>query len=651
MDAMPAPLAPPAVDPATLSTLSPAPAADFDAVTHALETLLLLLRAPLQSDDASRLTELHSARRAVATAIDRRAAPLPRGPLTEALLAASDALSAHPAGALAHDVAAAPPASSGRQAALVRLFAAPAWQTPYLRPISEQPDWFWASYTRYVFAVPSYFQTTDQESRWTGHILAHLEPLVRMLEANRGSSSARMVARLVVTGAARWPAVGSAEQLRRRQHALGRLRTLLAPRLSAYQSDAQSPPPASPLRVGLLCDATLEAPGIFDPVQLKTLLDPERIELTVYTANDLPSDTAEQVNTLRRARLDAVVFGGDVTVAGGPLSDLAVHRVAPRQFATALCPHTTGLPEVDMFLADAAAHPAAYTEKIAVLPAALAFSLPPPTEEPTLTRSDFGLPNNASLFATTVHPAHFEASTRARWRELLATDPEARLVVLPAASGPALELLLADLGRDFGERLIIAGDAPLPATALAALLRVINTYVPSTAPSDRSNRELAQSLGLRVPGAPARIDCLAFADALTTVLENACRTPDAPLIASAVSCDFATRHEQGNQLLACGRPDRAVVYLLAAVDDPQAGPDVWHDLALALHANQQSADAIQALETCVQMAPDRLESWLLLADWAAAYGHDELMRDIAAIVSELAPADPRVTALAERSAV
>ena len=93
-----------------------------------------------------------------------------------------------------------------------------------------------------------------------------------------------------------------------------------------------------------------------------------------------------------------------------------------------------------------------------------------------------------------------------------------------------------------------------------------------------------------------------------------------------------------------------MVYLLAAVDDPQAGPDVWHDLALALHANGQPAEAIQALETCVQRAPDRLDSWLLLSDWAADYGHHDLVRDIADIVRELAPADPRVTALAERLA-
>lgn len=650
---MTAPSAPTAVDSITSSSVrrktSRPPVAGTDTLSPALETLLQLLRAPVEPSDDAQLPALLSARRAVATALDALASPPPRGPLTDALLAAADALAAHPAGALASDVAATPPQSSSWQASLVRLFAAPAWQTPDLRALADQPAWLWAVYARHLFAAPAFFYTADQENQWAAHILTHLDPLVRMFEGNRGSSSVRTVAQLVVSAAAVWPAVGSDDQLRRRQQGVGRLRALLAPRLPAFQSDAQATPPASPLRVGLICDATVATPGIFDSTHLKTLLDPERIELSVYTDADLPGDIATQVDTLRLAQLDAVVFAGDLTAAGSPLAALAVHRVAPRQFATALCPQTTGLPEIDVFLADSTAVPSAHTEQLAVMPAALAFDSS--VEESPLTRTDFGLPEDGPLFAATVHPAHLTSATRAHWQALLATDPQARLVVLPDTSGPVLDLLLADLVREFGERLILSGNAPLPALALAALLRVINTYVPSSAPGDQLNRNLAQQLGLAVPDAPERVDALAFADALTFVLETACRTPGEPLVAPPVSADFTTRHEEGNHLVAFGRADRAVVYLLAAVDSPQAGPDVWHDLALALHANGQPGEAIQALETSVRLAPDRLDAWLLLADWASDYGHTELVAEITGVVQLLAPADPRVAALAERIAV
>jgi hypothetical protein len=635
-------------------TASSYPAAAAGTLHAALDKLLRLLRAPLAASDVAQLSALHSARRTVAGALDETSAPPPRGPLTDALLAAADALAAHPLGAFVctDDDAAFPPtaapASSGWRASLVRLFAAPAWLTSDLRPLADQPAWLWPAYARHLFAAPAFLRTTAHETRWSAHLLAHLEPLARMLETNRGSSSVRAAAQLALAASATWPAVGVDDQLRRRQLIVGRLRSLLAPRLPAFPVAAEGTPPSSPLRVGLLCAANIPAPGIFDATRLKTLLDPERVELCVYTETDLPGETDAQVETLRLARLDAVIFAGDLTADTWP-SALALHRVAPRQFATALCPLTTGLAEVDIFLADSAARPTAHTERLATLPAALAFDAP--AEEPTLSRAELGLPEDARLLAATVHPVHLGAATRARWRALLDADPRAQLILLPDASGPALDLMFADLTRDFGDRLIIAGNAPLPAPAIAALLRVTDTYLPSSAPGDRFARDLAQRLGVAAPDVPPRIDCLSFADALTTALETACRSPGQTLSIAAAASDLATRHEEGNHLLAFGRADRAVVYLLAAVDDPDAGPEVWHDLALALHANGQPAEAIQALETCVQRAPGRLESWLLLSDWASEYGQNELVRDIAGIVRELAPEDPRVTALAERIAV
>jgi hypothetical protein len=593
---------------------------------------------------------VQAARRSVATALNRLDKPPARGPLTEALLAAADLLALHPADAAAINELYRPaPVHSGWTGTLVQMFAAPAWQTTALRPLGDQPAWLLPSYARYVFAAPACFDTTQDEHRWTDHLIVQLGALVRLIETNRGSSSVNAIARIAVNAADNWPAVGPAPRLRLRQHQLGRLLTLLAPRLPAFVPPPSPPALGAILRVALVGDGSAPA-GVYDAGHLKTLLDPERIEITAYSLNELPADTAARVEMLRAAQFDAVIFAGDLTRPSNPLTALALHRLAVCQFATSLCPHTTGLPEIDVFLGDSVSVPEAHTERIATLPAALAFDPPESAGPASLTRADFGLPADAHLLVATAHPAHSTAATRDQWTRLLEKTGHARLILLPGICGLAMELLFADCERRFGERVIIASHTPLDTAAVQALVRVCDGYLPGPTPADRLNTDFAQRLNLSVPDAPARIDCLSFADALTSVIESACRTPDASLLVTPAACDLATRHEQGNHLLAFGRTDRAVIYLLAAVDDPQAGPEVWHDLALALHANHQGAEAVQAMETCVRLAPDRLDSWLQLADWATDYGHTELVGEIHEVVRTLAPADPRVTSLAERLA-
>lgn len=603
---------------------SPAPAATIQAAGLAIATTLAALeRAPAQ------------------------------GPLTDALLACAEARLNHPSAALPVDETSLASvralSSSGWTGSLARVFAAPAWQTPRLKPLADQAPWLCAIYSRYLFTAPAFFSTTAQEQLWAAHILTHLEPLLRMLEINRGSSVLKTAAQGAMDAAPLWPGAGSDEQIRRRQQAVGRLRTLLAPRLAPFQAPP-SPLSGRPLRVGLISEQPAGIRSVFDGPRLSALLDTERIALTSHLIDDLPGDLAARVETLRTAQFDAVIFAGDLNRGDSPLAALALHRLAPRQFATALCPLTTGLPEIDVMLTDSLAAASAHTEQLAVLPAALAFDPPPapaaagPVSAPT--RADLGLPEDARLYAATAHPAYIPAATRARWQALLEQDASARLILLPGTSGPELDRLAAEFDGLAGERVLLAGNAPLDENTLATLLRVSDVYLISGSPGDHANRSLAQHLGLAVPDAPARRDFPSFADALTEMLETACRTPGRPLLAGAPADTLADRRRQAQDLLSRGRADRAVTYLLAAIEDPSAGAETWHELGLALHANHQAPEAIQALETCVQLAPDRLDTWLQLAEWANDYGHAELVADIIEVVQALAPHDPRVTALA-----
>lgn len=619
--------------------------------THlpALEDLTALLSADATGHDTGRIASIQAARGTVADIISRSGGTPPRGPALDRLLAAAEALVAHPAGAWPMANVSIEPPLTGWFGSLVSVFAGPAWQCATLRALDDHPAWFWPLHARHLFAAPPFFADVTQENQWSAHIAAHLGKLVLVLNANPGSAASRAAAQIASTLADRWPVVGPAAHLRQRQHSLARLRQLLGPRVAAHNPASSTPLPGAPIRVALVCENLAGQPDVFAPARLAPLLDPERVDLAVRTVEELPADPAAAVARLRAEAHEAILFTGDLTRSDSPVAAIARHRVAPLQFATAHNPHGTGLSEIDFLLADPAQDAEACNERLARLPAALAFDPPPPADnEEAPARADLGLPAFARLLVATAHPRHATAAVRDEWQRRLSADHDARLILLPACAGPDLDALLADCERRWGDRLILAGNQPLPAATAAALLRVCDDYLP--APHDHHVRDLAAQAGLPSATTSRRLDCLAFAEALTEVLEAARANPAAAPCVAEVRDDFAWRRERALDLLAFGRADRAVQYLLAAVDDPAAGAEVWHDLGIALQANGQNSDAVQALETCVRMAPDRLEAWLLLADWASDYGHAELLADITTVVRDLAPEDPRVLALARRVA-
>ena len=108
----------------------------------------------------------------------------------------------------------------------------------------------------------------------------------------------------------------------------------------------------------------------------------------------------------------------------------------------------------------------------------------------------------------------------------------------------------------------------------------------------------------------------------------------------------AARHLLGAALLRQGRGERAVTYLLAAVEHAGDSAAVWHDLAVALHQNGQTAESFQALRACVRIDGSRLDSWLMLIEWAIEAGDQETARKAVQSAQQLAPNDSRVAALA-----
>jgi predicted O-linked N-acetylglucosamine transferase (SPINDLY family) len=185
-------------------------------------------------------------------------------------------------------------------------------------------------------------------------------------------------------------------------------------------------------------------------------LDPERFEVLLFVHRRtetpveayalsrvaefhvLPAIVAEQVEALRAAQLDVVVFGTNVTAVFNEVTQLALHRVAPLQVVNNSSCTTSGLPEIDLYVSgtmtESAEAPAQFTERLGLLPGpAHAFNYSADRQEPTTTwtRAALGLPEDAVVFVTAANYFKIIPEMQATWARLLAAVPGSRLLVHP----------------------------------------------------------------------------------------------------------------------------------------------------------------------------------------------------------------------------
>ena len=110
------------------------------------------------------------------------------------------------------------------------------------------------------------------------------------------------------------------------------------------------------------------------------------------------------------------------------------------------------------------------------------------------------------------------------------------------------------------------------------------------------------------------------------------------------------RKLMGRVLLAQGRSERAVAYLLATLQYSDADAMLWYDLARALRQNNQFQDTVQAVEGCLRVDPQCLEGWLLLIELSSEANNPSLLDDALNMARQVAPQDPRVLSWVARRA-
>lgn len=666
----------------------------------------------------------------------------------------------------------------GWSGALAATLIVPAWQLAEAPLLDGLPDWFWGSYAMWLFHTPTRFGGPAPEVL-SRHHARHLRALERWAARNAGSAALRAAVAACLAGLRELAGDAPAVVWREQADLRGRMLTRCRVREKSAPGDFATPRHGRRLRIGFVARDFGPGPSTYALLPCFEELDSRSFEVFLFPLTKseepeaafcarrarethvLPAGLAERLAFLRGGQLDVLVFAGDLGREDSDVTELALHRIAPLQVANHRSGLTTGLPEIDLYVAGeepAEDRPtAAFTERYGVLRGpAHSLALARPQAEPAAQagREEVGLPVDCTLLVAVVGAEGVSGPLLLSWAAVLARVPEAHLAValvhegsdapvahfcnavdatlgragvdarrvriFPAAASRPHEvralLALGDLHLDAGgsgldawaaAEALVAGVPVIAApgraaAAPAAFLRSIGCaeWVPATceaaadiaiglAADPARRREARSRVAAAIEAGPEFLDTLAASDAFGALIEAAfdelcslgqaefrrqsepvrcfgvedpggtiaaglaahasgdleTAAMEAALALRSAPADPQARYLAGVVLHAQGVTSRAVDYLLGAVQGREPTAEMWHALARALRDNQQPAEAIQALETCLRLDSRNLEALFMLLELSEAVGATELARDVLQCLQQLAPNDPRVIAM------
>lgn len=325
------------------------------------------------------------------------------------------------------------------------------------------PDWFLQRCARFLFSQPPLFQEpaeADNHARF-------IERWVGVLHANIMKSSAEpfwQQAALAFSRQADFRALylsrtNLRETLARRGDILE-----VGLRVQGHQLEhrlAARSPGRARIRLGILVERFDSQAGINLALPLFEHLDRRQFEVFLYAlhADDnplerhgrkcadrwvrLPAELSAQAETVRAEDLDILYFGANLTAATTPLTLLAAHRLARIQAAGPGNPATTGLKNMDYFLAGQFLQAAAgdadhFREQLAFLPGSgLCFqrAVRPPAIGSLPNRYSLDIPATAVLYFSSANGFKIVPDPRETWAKILASVPGSVLVLCPSGPG------------------------------------------------------------------------------------------------------------------------------------------------------------------------------------------------------------------------
>jgi predicted O-linked N-acetylglucosamine transferase (SPINDLY family) len=414
---------------------------------------------------------------------------------------------------------------------LAAMLLIPSWEWPGAPKYDDVPSWMWPAFTVYAFHTPQAFSAVGQAEKYAAHYLRRLEELARAAGIARGSAAVKASIDVYVEHSDFTPLYLSRGALRSHLELRAKI---IAIALNIPRQEEMLPLPRDGrrLRIGFVSDS-------FDRPETRALLpmfehlDTDRFETVLFSLHQtnsvleahcrqrtsefrlLPADMDSQVQSVRSAFIDVLVFGDNLTAGASDICRLALHRLAPLQVVASASSTTSGMPEIDLYLSgseNAAINiENQFTERLGLIPGpAHAFQYDIDRTEPTTawTRDMLGLPQDAVVFVTAANFFRIGPEVQHAWARLLASVPGSRLLVHPfnpnvSAQYP-VKRFCASFDRVFAEhgvatdRLLVSADNFSSRSDVKELLSVGDIYLDAFPVTGASSLVDPLELGLPV---------------------------------------------------------------------------------------------------------------------------------------------------------
>ena len=406
--------------------------------------------------------------------------------------------------------------------AIQTFLAATLYARCYELPLQYQgapiPRWLFADYVKFLLAPPSYFRELGQVEKYYNYYRELVSYISSRIASNPESAIWQHVAWLFSQNASLLPlyfAPGSLREVYTQRSQIMEFALKSRGHQLDFSFSTRTPVAGKKqkIRLGVLKGHWNPQTETFATIPVFEHLDREQFEIILYAVNvtgspleqycqqkgdrlvKLPSNLSKQVQTIRFDDLDILWIGTNVTAVTNQITFLALHRLARVQVTSLASPVSTGMTNIDCYIAGSLTAPASaseqYREQLKTIEGSgLCFSYPLKAEVPTILpdRSSWGASEDTTVFISGANFFKIIPELRETWAKILVAVPNSILVLYPfgptwTPSYPAIpfvELLrqeFAKHGIDINRLLIIK---TLPTSAdIKECLKLADVYLDS----------------------------------------------------------------------------------------------------------------------------------------------------------------------------